>query len=304
MSANPTPLASDHESQVEVVPPAEVLFLCQDWDQALQAARDIEELLKNATYGAFRQFGKRPDLPASRELGLDEFTKFAKRVQAGQAVPKFRKIFLCQHRPNLQQEFWFDDKQYVQETRGDVLKQYVVVHVHYDQDKLGPLSLSSINEDDDFLRVNAVNARHLAPNSQRHAPYQAVNPFLDTIIEPSGKNTLKVLPEDGSKTRMQWRWRGERSSGTLKSYVSALLLQGMKKGKRWSPEEDEQVPRAVAGACEWSGAQPAFTTLREFCERLKEATLEAGQHHPRAHDDHRQRGRLPEYMRRLLASRP
>ena len=208
MSANPTPPASDHESHVEDVPPEEVLLLCSDRDQALQAAREIEELVKNASHGVSRRFGDRKG--ESRELGLSEFTEFAKRVQAGRAFARFRKIFLYSQCPNLMQEFWFDDKQYVRETGGDVLKQYVVVHVHYDHSKPRPLSSQSINDDGDFLRVNAVNARHLAPNSQRHAPYQAVNPFLDTIIEPSGKNTLKVLPEDGSKTRMQWRWRGER----------------------------------------------------------------------------------------------
>jgi len=116
----------------------------------------------------------------------DEFAALVHRVQCRQATVVLRKLFLYRGECNVMQEIWIADKSNPDAT-ANPHKAYSVVHVHHHaavahaQDvKLHHLDV-----------VDAMNARHLAA---RGSGYQGDNPFFQTYIEPSGRDTLKIFP--------------------------------------------------------------------------------------------------------------
>ena len=92
------------------------------------------------------------------------------------------------------QEIWIQDKHNPDAVRNP-FKSYTVAHAHHH-------CQTRVNRVEDITPehlavVDAMNVRHISDWGR--ADYQNDNPFLDTYIEPSGRDTLKVFPVE------QWR---------------------------------------------------------------------------------------------------
>ena len=197
-------------SRKPAVPPSNVIVHGVGSDEdILEVLQDIEDTCKrrpDAT-GSYRQFDSD-----------DEFAALLDRVRKTEAQVVLRKLFLCREKCNVMQEIWIRDKKNPL-ARASPLKSYAVVHVHHHahaghESQITPTHLRV---------VDAMNARHLDTAGRG---YQGDNPFFDTYIEPSGRETLKVFPHGQwvckCKQRNYWSkascrgWNGEacKAGGT------------------------------------------------------------------------------------------
>jgi len=146
----------------------------EDILQELQCIADVSTR-KPDTSGMSRKFGN-----------TNEFKALIQRVRRGEATVVLRKVFLYRGECSVMQEIWIADKSNPDAT-ADPLKSYAVVHVHHH----AAVSNARDVKPQHLEVVDAMNARHLAASG---SGCQADNPFFQTYIEPSGRDTLKVFP--------------------------------------------------------------------------------------------------------------
>ena len=178
------------------VPPSDVLVHGRGGiEEVIEVLRDVADACRRV---AEMPVGAGEPSSSTRKFdSLNEFQRVVERLVNGKAAVKLRKLFLYRGmgtvpaRCSVMQEIWIQDKHNPDAVRNP-LKSYTVAHAHHH-------CQTRVNRVEDITPehlavVDAMNVRHISDWGS--AKYQDDNPFFDTYIEPSGRDTLKVFPPD------------------------------------------------------------------------------------------------------------